>query len=159
MRAVALGVTLALTLAAPASADAPKARRAPGALVLAIDRSLTMQGPGLAAMKAAALASIAALAPDDQVAVVAFDSEAAIVAPLQRAGSRARIARALQALRSEGGTNLYTGRITISWIRQRARACAARSSLPWADMPWRSPLHTRLRCSRTPWLARASTPA
>ncbi len=119
MRAAALGVAsglaLALTLAQPLTfagtvwAEAPKARRSPGALVLVIDRSLTMQGPSLAAMKTAALASVAALAPDDQLAVVAFDSEAEIVVPLQRPAKHARIARAIGSIRPEGGTNLYTG--------------------------------------------------
>jgi uncharacterized protein with von Willebrand factor type A (vWA) domain len=68
-----------------------------------------MEGPGLAAVKAAALAALAALAPDDQVAVVVFDSEAEVLVPLQRAANRARIARAIGKLRPEGGTNLYTG--------------------------------------------------
>jgi Ca-activated chloride channel family protein len=98
----------ALALATPASADAPPAR-APGAIVLVIDRSLTSHGPGLDAMKAAALASIAALSPGDQVAVVAFDRDAEIVAPLQRPANRARLARAISKLRAEGGTDVYAG--------------------------------------------------
>ena len=99
MRPVALGVTLALALAAAASAEAPrKAPHVPGALVLVIDRSLTTQGAQLAAMKAAAIAAIAA-----------FDREVEIVAPLQRAANRARIAGAIGKLRPTGGTNLYVG--------------------------------------------------
>jgi len=113
MRPVVLGATLAATaafaLVAAASADAPKRRREPGALVVVIDRSLTMHGARLDAMKAAALASIAVLAPDDQVAVVAFDSEATVPVPLQRPANRAAIARVTGEIRAEGGTNVYAG--------------------------------------------------
>ncbi len=107
MRSIAVGVTLAF--ATLALADAPKAPRAPGAVVVAIDRSLTMHGPGLDGMKAAALATAASLAPGDQLAVVAFDRDAEVVVPLQRPTTRARLARALDKLRAQGGTNLYAG--------------------------------------------------
>jgi Ca-activated chloride channel family protein len=67
-------IVLALAAFAAVADAAPK--RKPGAVVVVIDRSGSMQGPKLEAAKAAALATLDALAPDDQIAIVAFDSEA-----------------------------------------------------------------------------------
>jgi Ca-activated chloride channel family protein len=96
-----------LALAATAFADDKKPAPAltPGkAVVLVLDRSGSMTGLKMEMTKAAAIAAIHALAPDDLVAVVVFDSVPSVVEPLQRAAS-AREADILK-IDPHGGTNI-----------------------------------------------------
>jgi Ca-activated chloride channel homolog len=87
---------------------APK-KRAPGAVVLVIDRSGSMQGAKLDAAKQAITATVAALVPDDIVSVVAFDSESQVYVRPQRAANRTRIGAEVSRLVSGGGTNMWPG--------------------------------------------------
>src|SRR5262245_599109 len=105
MRAAALLVALA---ACSTIADTPKPP-GPGALVLVIDRSGSMQGPKLEAALDASSAAASSLAPDDIVAVVGFDSEAAIYVTPQVASDRKRFAEELAHLTAGGGTNILPG--------------------------------------------------
>jgi Ca-activated chloride channel homolog len=95
-----------------AVADPPKpnpAEPAPNALVLVFDRSSSMQDLSLDAAKAATLKVASTLRPDDQIAVVTFDSEPTVIVPLQPSKNRAQIAKQLHKLRAGGGTNLFPG--------------------------------------------------
>ncbi len=100
MRALAIAV-----LAMAATADATPKRK-PAALVILIDRSSSMQGPRLDVARAAALAAIDGLGPDDQISVIAFDSRATLVARLLSPRNRKWIAFDLSTLSARGGTAL-----------------------------------------------------
>lgn len=89
-------------LVASVAAAAPKHK--PGAVVLVVDRSGSMQGPKLEAAKEAILATVTQLAPDDQIAIVVFDSEASVLVPLTKPNKA--IAKDVAKLQAGGGTNL-----------------------------------------------------
>ncbi|MEW6199538.1 MAG: VWA domain-containing protein [Planctomycetota bacterium] len=76
-------------------------------LVIVIDRSGSMAGEKLDMARRAAVASVQVLGPLDRVGVIAFDSLAEWVVPLQPAGQRAAIMRAIAAIGSGGGTDMY----------------------------------------------------
>lgn len=76
-------------------------------MMLAIDRSGSMKGPKMELAKAAAIATAQALARDDLIGVVAFDSEARLAVRLQRAGNSYRIESDIAKLSAEGGTHIY----------------------------------------------------
>jgi Ca-activated chloride channel family protein len=77
------------------------------ALVIVIDRSGSMQGPRLERAKEAALASAGKLDAKDQIAVIAFDSEAKVYVPLQ-APTKPALAD-IAKIKAGGGTNIYPG--------------------------------------------------
>ena len=85
-------------------AGAPK--HEPGALVLILDRSGSMQGAKLEAAKEAARAVVEVLEPTDEVAVITFDSDATLVSPLQKASARTKIQASVSEIVSGGGTNV-----------------------------------------------------
>src|SRR5690349_7319650 len=87
-------------LVASVSVAAPKK---PAAVVLLLDRSAAL----IDSEKAAALAAVDALAPDDQIAIIALDKEASIVVPLQAASNRSRIAKAITSLQASDGRLLF----------------------------------------------------
>ncbi len=76
-------------------------------MVLAVDRSGSMAGPKMELAKAAAIATAQALARDDMIGVVAFDSEARVAVRLQRAGNSYRIESDIAKLTPAGGTHIY----------------------------------------------------
>ncbi|MSP63478.1 MAG: VWA domain-containing protein, partial [Myxococcales bacterium] len=91
----------------PVRFDTEKKRDQPSlALVLAIDRSGSMQGEKLELAKDAAKASAELLAGDDLIAVIAFDAQAQPLVRLQRAANRIRIVSDIARLTAGGGTNL-----------------------------------------------------
>ncbi len=77
------------------------------ALMLAVDRSGSMQGPKMELAKEAARATAETLAQEDLIGVVAFDSEARLAVRLQRAGNRYRISTDISKLAANGGTHIY----------------------------------------------------
>jgi Mg-chelatase subunit ChlD len=77
-----------------------------GALVLVLDRSGSMQGPKLEAVKEAATAAVEALDAGDQVAIVMFDTEATVLVPLQPSANRQQIAAELARVTAGGGTQV-----------------------------------------------------
>jgi len=107
MRA-ALVVACLVATTSIARAESPKPRP-PRTLVLVIDRSGSMQGAKLDAAKLAVDSAVGTLQAGDQVAVIAFDSEAQIFVKPQLASNRVQIAKDLSRLTSGGGTNILTG--------------------------------------------------
>lgn len=94
----------------PVRLDVPEVEEEPGlALALVIDRSGSMTGPKLDLTKQAARATADAMAPSDQIAVIAFDNQASPVVPLQAAANRQRIARDIGRIAAAGGTNILSG--------------------------------------------------
>lgn len=88
--------------------DAPQV-----ALVLVLDRSGSMQQTvadtnRLQIAKDAALASVDLLNEQSLTAIIAFDSDASVLAPLQRVDP-IRLAEALDALQPGGGTSIFPG--------------------------------------------------
>jgi Mg-chelatase subunit ChlD len=81
----------------------------PIAIVLVIDRSGSMSGAKLEAAKEAARVTTEILAPDDMIAVVAFDSESTVIVRPQRASNRMRISTDISRITSGGGTNIFSG--------------------------------------------------
>lgn len=77
---------------APQEIAAFAAGEFPLALAIGIDRSFSMSGRRLALVKAGASALVDALAPDDEVMVIAIGSEREILAPLARDKAAARAA-------------------------------------------------------------------
>jgi len=65
-----------------------------------------MQGPKLDTAKQATRDVVESLDPADEVGVIAFDSEATVVVPLQRASNRTKIEAAIKDVTAGGGTNI-----------------------------------------------------
>lgn len=95
--------------AAPAPGTAPREgerdteRLPPLALALVIDRSGSMTGLRMEKAKNACQAVVAALEPDDRVAVLAFDSRPTTIVPLQSATSAA-VMVGIERIEPGGGT-------------------------------------------------------
>lgn len=89
----------------------PPARReeATLALALVIDKSGSMSGAKMDLTKEAARSTAETLPPGDQIAVVAFDSQATAVVRLQRAANRLRILTDIARIQPSGGTNILAG--------------------------------------------------
>lgn len=100
----ALAIMLLLASWTPAQA----APRQTGVVVLVIDRSGSMQGPKLEAVKQAAKDAVGALRREDRVAVVAFDTEARVFVTAQKAWNRG-IGTDIDRIVAGGGTNIYPG--------------------------------------------------
>lgn len=77
------------------------------ALMIAIDRSGSMDGLNLDMAKDAARAAVDLLGPQDRVGVIAFDTEAREIVRLQRASNRVSIQRDIGRITTGGGTDLY----------------------------------------------------
>ena len=77
------------------------------ALMIAIDRSGSMDGTKLEMAKDAARAAVELLGPQDQVGVIAFDTEAREIVRLQSASNRSRIQREIGRITVGGGTDVY----------------------------------------------------
>ncbi len=102
----------------PVRLDVERMRRmAHVALVLVIDRSGSMQGQKIELAKEAAKASAQVLAGTDLVGVVAFDTRAYPIVPLQRAANRLRITSAISSITADGGTNVYPAlKMAYDWL-------------------------------------------
>jgi Mg-chelatase subunit ChlD len=80
-----------------------------GALVLVVDSSGSMAGEKIAWAKAAAVAAAEMLGRHDYIGVVAFDTEARWIVPLQRNGSASRTRSRIRQLDAGGGTDMMPG--------------------------------------------------
>lgn len=92
-------------------------------MMLLIDRSASMMGPRIAATKRAAVELVNQLAPEDLVGLLAFDTEAYIVADVQPARNiSAQLVEKLVHLKSTGGTDIYPALVAA---RERLAASGA----------------------------------
>ncbi len=80
-----------------------------GALMLVIDRSGSMSGEKLELSKNAAREAVKVLSPKDFVGVVAFDSAAYRVVPMQSVRSPERLTAQINTITPGGGTDMYPG--------------------------------------------------
>jgi Ca-activated chloride channel family protein len=98
-------VNLLVELAAP---PAPQTERPPLDIVLVIDKSGSMNGEPIAAVKTAVSHLLRLLGTDDRAGVVAFDSDVELVLDLSRHDADAAIAK-VNAVEGGGMTNLSGG--------------------------------------------------
>jgi Mg-chelatase subunit ChlD len=99
-----------LEKALPVSFQVDNAKvEAVGALVLVVDSSGSMDGEKIAWAKAAAVAAAEMLGRRDYIGVVAFDSAARWIVPLQRNGTASRTRSRIRQLGAGGGTDMMPG--------------------------------------------------
>ncbi len=88
-------------------------RRMPQQLALVIDKSGSMEGASMDAVKKALHALVARLGPDDEILLVQFNDDAQMVLtpvhPGDHAGRDQAIAAAIDALQADGGTDIESG--------------------------------------------------
>jgi Ca-activated chloride channel family protein len=91
--------------------DAARADRPPMNVAIVIDHSGSMQGEKIAHARAAAAGLVERLGPADRAAVIQYDDEAQVLAPMMAtdAAGKARLTQAIRAIRDAGGTNLGGG--------------------------------------------------
>ncbi len=76
------------------------------AMVLVIDKSGSMSGDPIVLARQAARAAAELLSPQDQIAVIGFDSNPQLVLDLTPAGNQGAIASAIDSIQASGGTDL-----------------------------------------------------
>jgi secreted protein with Ig-like and vWFA domain len=114
------------------AAERSSPTRKPIAVTYVIDRSGSQRAT-LELEKAIARATLARLTPDDYVAVVAFDSEAALVVRPQRFENRERIAAEIGRIEIQGGTNIYVGLKEAFEVMQTIRADVVKHVILFSD--------------------------
>ena len=94
----------------PVRCDFQKEKETPSlGMVLVLDRSGSMSGPKMEMAKEAAKEAVELLSPQDYVGVVAFDSEAFWVAPMQSAADKGAVQGKIATIQAGGGTNMSPG--------------------------------------------------
>ena len=91
----------------PVRGDPNPAPKQPTALVLVLDKSLSMEGPKIEMVRQAARASIAGLRQIDEVGLIAFDKEFRWVLPLTPVSEANGIDAAIESIEASGGTRIY----------------------------------------------------
>jgi Ca-activated chloride channel homolog len=91
----------------PVRGDPNPAPEQPTALVLVLDKSLSMEGPKIAMVRQAARASVAGLRPVDRVGLIAFDKEFRWVVPLGPVSAARGIDAEIDSIEASGGTRIY----------------------------------------------------
>lgn len=86
-----------------------KERRRPLNLCLVLDRSTSMQGARLGALKTAVGLIIDKLAPDDIISIVTFSDRGELVQPPTHVSNRQAIMSQVRQIRASGGTEIYQG--------------------------------------------------
>lgn len=98
-------IKVALDAAKPVRRD----RRPPVNVALVIDRSSSMSGEKIVKAREAALEAVRQLAPDDIVALIAYDSRVETLVPAQRVGDGRRLEAAIGSIEPAGMTALHGG--------------------------------------------------
>ena len=93
------------------------------AMVLVMDKSGSMEGLPIALARQAAKASVELLGPQDQIAVIGFDSEPQIVSDLRRASEKDAIQAAIDTIEAGGGTDMYPA---MQQAKQMLDNCSAK---------------------------------
>lgn len=92
----------------PVTFDVQRKKKSPSvALMLVIDRSGSMSGRKMELAKEAAKATANVLSGDSKIGVIAFDTRALRVVPLQSAAYKGRIQRMISSIQPGGGTEIY----------------------------------------------------
>jgi|GEM_PF-1332769 len=99
---------VAISLTAP---NTVVSRRSPASVAIVFDRSSSMREQPIAQAKAAAIALIDRLGPDDEITLVSYSTHATVDLPLMVADERgrARARAAIAGLEAVGATNLSEG--------------------------------------------------
>lgn len=92
------------------------------AMVLVIDKSGSMSGTPLALARQAARSAADLLSAQDQIAVIAFDTQPQLVLDLTPASDRARIAAAIDSIAEGGGTDMQPALVQARDILRGANA-------------------------------------
>jgi Ca-activated chloride channel family protein len=92
-----------------AAVSETKKERLPLNLCLILDRSGSMRGKPISTVKQAAIALMEKLRPDDCISVIAFNHQAKIIVPHQKASNLSQIKKQIQGLKAEGGTAIDEG--------------------------------------------------
>ena len=103
--------TAYLRLALTGMVPAGETHRAPMNVAIVIDRSGSMTGRKIEQAKAAAIAAIDRMRPDDIVSVVAYDSTVSVLVPATKVADRSEVVRGIRRLRAGGNTALFAGTV------------------------------------------------
>lgn len=94
----------------PVRCDFQKEKENPSlGIILVMDRSGSMTGPKIEMSKEAAKEAVELLSPQDYVGVVAFDSQAFWVVPIQSAADKGSVEDKIASIQPGGGTNIAPG--------------------------------------------------
>jgi Ca-activated chloride channel homolog len=91
----------------PVKGDPNPAPEQPTALVLVLDKSLSMDGAKIYMVRQAARASVATLRPIDKVGLIAFDREFRWVVPVTPVGAAENVDSLIDSITASGGTRIY----------------------------------------------------
>ena len=91
----------------PVKGDPNPAPEQPTALVLVLDKSLSMDGAKIYMVRQAARASVATLRPIDKVGLIAFDREFRWVVPVTPVEAAANVDSLIDSITASGGTRIY----------------------------------------------------
>ena len=92
------------------------------AMVLVIDKSGSMEGVPIALARQAAKSAAELLGPQDQIAVVGFDSDAQVICEMTPASQQGTIQAAIDSLAAGGGTYMYPGMVAAKDMLDRTTA-------------------------------------
>jgi len=84
-------------------------KRPPLNVCLLLDRSTSMKGEWMQALKRAAALLVEELRADDVFSVVAFDDRAEVIVPAKRGQNKESILQKINQIRPQGGTEIYRG--------------------------------------------------
>jgi uncharacterized membrane protein len=93
-----------------------------GALALVIDKSGSMNGAKIEAVKEAAMGAVAALGNDDYVGILAFDAGIVTVAEMQKAANKKDLMGGIAGLHASGGTAMYAPLVRAREMLKNTRA-------------------------------------
>jgi Ca-activated chloride channel family protein len=85
--------------------------RAPLNLAIVIDSSGSMAGRKIEQAKAAAIAAVGQLRPNDIVSVLSYDTTVRVLVPATKVSDRSAVIRGIRRLRADGSTALFAGTV------------------------------------------------